>query len=96
MVIRLSFEESGRYVALIVVKGLLQHISHHDRVLPSGKTSSFRLLGLRRARFDLEAISLLPDSVYKEDGESSSTRCANELLLTMELRFLPQNTSKGT
>ena len=34
MVIRLSSGEPGRYVTLVIVKELLRHISHRDR-LPS-------------------------------------------------------------
>jgi len=76
MMIMLSSKESGKCVALIVMKGLLRCISRRNRVPLSRMTgrvlASTRsgdlvcgLLDFGQASFDLEVISLFPDGVYK-------------------------------
>ena len=105
MVIKLSFLGSLEGVTLVVVKGLLRCISRRDRVPPSRMTGRIlvstgsgdlvsELLDFGRANFDLEAVSLFPDSLY-EEGERSSDGCADELLLFSESGALPQKTTKG-
>ena len=78
----LSFGESEKYVTLVIVKRLLQHISRHDRarchrmtnrILASIRSGNLvsGLLDFGQASYDLEVASLFPDGVYEGGWEGA-------------------------